>query len=275
MTTTQTPTETPSKKSRTKHGTKTGAQSRPKVRINPRIRERRIEVQREAGRRRLRVLLVVSCVLSVAGLTFLAVTSPMLDVDRIRIAGAHHMTDAEVRSASGVHVHDHLLFVDTGAVARRVERLPWVAKASVKRDLPGTLQVTIREYVPIAFVRVPDGVMLVAGNGHVIGHADTPPPGGIEIKGVRQAPGVGDLLSPPDAAGIVAHLPVALATQVVAVDVSGNGLALVLASGQIRLGNSTQLDAKAASALAVLAHLDTKPFTYIDVSTPARPVSHS
>lgn len=262
MTTTQTPTEAET-------------EPRPRVRINPRIRERRIEVQREAGRRRLRVLLVVSCVLSVAGLAFLAVTSPVLDIDHIRVAGTQHVTDAEVVSASGVHVHDHLLFVDLGKAARRIERLPWVAHASVTRDLPGTVNVTIREYVPIAFVRVPHGVMLVAGNGHVIARAATPPPGAIEIKGVRQPPGAGDLLAPPDAAGIVAHLPRALATQVVAVDVSGDGLALILASGQIRLGNARDLDAKAASALAVLAHLGTQPFSYIDVSTPARPTSHT
>ena len=45
--------------------------------------------------------------------------------------------------------------------------------------------------------------------------------------------------------------------------------------GEIRLGNSRDLDAKAASALAVLAHLGTGPFTYIDVSTPDRPTSHA
>src|SRR5512141_3460219 len=112
----------------------------PRTRINPRIRERRIEVQREAGRRRLRVLLVVTSVLSAAGLAFLTITSPLLDVDTIKVAGARHVTAAQVRAAAGVHVHDHLLFVDTGAVARRLERLAWVAHASVQTDLPGTLK---------------------------------------------------------------------------------------------------------------------------------------
>jgi cell division protein FtsQ len=262
MTTTETPPEVE-------------AEARPRIRINPRIRERRIEVQREAGRRRLRVLLVVSCVLSIAGLTFLAVTSPLLDVDRIRVDGAQHVTDAQVRAATGVHLHDHLLFVDAASVARRIETLPWIAHASVKRDFPGTLQVIVREYVPIAFVKVPDGVMLVAGNGHVIAHADTAPAGATEIRGVRAAPAAGDLLAPPVAAGLVAHLPGALRRQVTAVDVSNDNLALVLASGQIRLGDSRDLPAKAASALAVMAHLGAQTWSYIDVSTPSRPTSHT
>ena len=103
------------------------------VGIDPRIRERRIEVQRQAGRRRLRVLLVASSVVSAAGLVFLTITSPVLDVDRIRVAGTQNLTVAQVRAASGVHAHDHLLFVDTGTVARRIEKLSWVEHASVHR----------------------------------------------------------------------------------------------------------------------------------------------
>ena len=250
--------------------------SLPPEGIDPRIRERRIEVQRQAGRRRLRVLLVVSSVISAAGLVFLLLTSPMLDVDRVRVTGTQHVTVAQVLAASGVHVHDHLLFVDTGAAARRIEQMPWVARASVQRDLPGTLKITIHEYTPAAFVRVAGGVVLVAANGHVIATAKSAPPHTVEVRGVRRAPGVGDLLAPPDAAGIVGRLPRALGSQVAAVDVSGNGLALDLAAGgEIRLGNTSELGAKAASAQAVLAHLAAAPFAYIDVSTPDRPISHA
>ena len=255
--------------------TSTPTQAPAPVRINPRIRERRIEVQRAAGRRRLRVLLVITSVLSAAGLAFLTITSPLLDVDTIRVTGARHVTVAQVRTASGVHVHDHLLFVDTGAVAHRLERLAWVEHASVKTDLPGTVQITIGEYTPVAYVRMRNGVMLVAANGHVIAAARTAPARTIEVRGVRRVPTAGALLSPPDAAGIVGRLPRALATRVVAVDVGGAAPVLDLAGGgEIRLGDTSDLDAKAASALAVLARLGTDHFSYIDVSTFDRPVSH-
>jgi cell division protein FtsQ len=261
MTTTETPTPVPTP---------------PPERIDPRIRERRIEVQREAGRRRLRVLLVVTSVLSAAGLAFLTITSPLLDVDTIKVAGARHVTAAQVRAAAGVHVHDHLVFVDTGAVARRIERLAWVEHASVKSDLPGTLDITIGEYTPVAYVRMRAGVMLVAANGHVIAAARTAPARAVEIRGVRRVPAAGALLAPPDAAGIVARLPAALATRVAAVDVSGSGPVLDLAGGgEIRLGDTNNVDAKAASALAVLAQFGTAHFAYIDVSTPDRPISHT
>jgi cell division protein FtsQ len=247
----------------------------PPVRINPRIRERRIEVQREAGRRRLRVLLVVTSVLSAAGLAFLTITSPLLDVDAIRVAGARHVTAAQVRAASGVHLHDHLLFADTGAIARRLERLAWVDHASVSTDLPGTVEIRVTEYAPVAYVRMRRGVMLVAANGHVIAPARRAPARTVEVRGIRRVPAAGALLSPPDAAGIVTRLPRALASRVVAVDVSGAGPVLDLTGGgEIRLGDTSDLGAKAASAQAVLAQIGAGRFEYIDVSTPDRPVSH-
>lgn len=246
------------------------------VRINPRIRERRIEVIRQAGRRRLRVLLVVSIVLSTAGLAFLAVTSPMLDVDRITVTGAQHVTAAQVRAASGVRMHDHLLFVDLGKATRRLEQLPWVRTATVRRDLPGTLRISVSEYTPVAYVRVPGGVVLLAANGHAIDRAKTPPAHTVEIRGVRRPPAAGELLAPPDAAGVVAQLPTALAQRVGAVDVSGDGIALdVVGNGEIRLGDSSDLAAKGASALAVLGHIGAAHYSYIDVSTPDRPSSHA
>jgi cell division protein FtsQ len=243
------------------------------VRIDPRIRERRIEVTREAGRRRLRVLLVVSIGLSAAGLAFLVVTSPVLDVDRVVVTGASHLSNAQIRAATGVHTHDHLLFVDTGAATRRIEQLPWVETARVRRSLPGTLDVAVKEYVPVAYVRVTGGVMLIAANGHVIARGAAAPPHTVEVRGVRRAPNAGELLAPPDASGIVGRLPAALAQRVAAIDVGGDQLALAVAgNGEVRLGDSTDLAAKSASALAVLGHLGATHFAYIDVSIPSRPV---
>jgi cell division protein FtsQ len=247
----------------------------PPARIDPRIEERLIEVQREAGRRRLRILLIVSCVSSALGLAYLVVMSPFLDVDHVTVTGQRHVTTAQVRGAARVRHGDHLLLVDTGAVARRIERIPWVRAASVKRDLPGTLRVTITEYTPVAYVRVGDAVMLVAANGHVIARVPRVRAGAVEIRGIRRAP-VGDVLAPPGVAGIVPRLPRALAQRVEAVDVSGSGIALELrGGGEIRLGDSSDLAAKAASAQAVLDHLAGTPFSYIDVSTPDRALSHA
>jgi cell division protein FtsQ len=247
----------------------------PGFRMDPRIRERRIAVQRAIGRRRLRILLVGASTLIALGIAFLVVNSPILDVDRVEVVGARHLRVADVRAATRVHHRDALLFVDTGAVARRVEHLPWVKNAVVRRDFPGTLRVTVTEYEPTAYVRSGSAVVLIASNGRAVARVKAPPAGATQVLGVVRAPDVGELLSPPESANVIPQLPRALATQVVALNVAGTDLALELArGGAIRLGNTSELAAKADAALAVLAKIGDTRFAYIDVSTPSTPVLH-
>ena len=245
----------------------------PVPRVDPRIRERRIAVQRALGRRRLRILLVIAAAVVAVGVAFLVIDSPLLDVDRVQVEGAAHLSAAQIRAATGVKNGAPLLFVDTATVRHRLEQLPWVRARAVQRVYPATVRVTVTEYQPAVFVRSGASVVLIASNGHTIAHVAHAPAGVKEIRGVRAAPVDGELLSPPEAAGVVAQLPRALADQVVAVDIADAGIALDLArGGSIRLGRATDLDAKAAAALAVLARRGTTPFSYIDVSTPATPV---
>jgi cell division protein FtsQ len=242
--------------------------------IDPRIRERRIEVIREAGRRRLRITLVVAITVLVIGVVFLVLHSPLLDVDHVRVTGEQRESAGEVEAAARVRLGDPLLFVDTGAIARRVERMPWVEKARVRRDLPGTITITVTDFVPTSYVRAPDGrLALIAADGRVIAMAKTAPAKSVEIRGERVAPPVGSLISPPAVANVGVHLPARLRAQVVAIDVT-NGFALELrGGGEVRLGTLTRLTAKGDAALAVLDHLHGAAFTYIDVSAPSAPVS--
>ena len=259
--------------------------------IDPRIRERRIEVLREAGRRRLRVTLVIASMIVVIGLTYHAVHSPLLDLDRIRVTGSHREPVSEILNAARVRSGAPLLLVDTGAVARRVERLPWVAHARVQRDLPGTLRVEITEYAPTAFVRLSAAkVALVASTGRVIAFSRTRPPQALKIVGERVA-AMGSRLEPRGISDIMRRLPPHLASRVGAVDVGGASIVLDLRGAppagsacrgvtgvvpgheQIRLGTLDAIRAKGVAALSVLNELASHPFSYIDVSVPQSPVS--
>jgi len=244
------------------------------VPIDPRIRERRIEVIREAGRRRLRITLVVASAIIVVGVAFLAVHSPLLDLDHVRVTGAQRESASDVQTAARLHLGAPLLFVDTGAVARRVEQLPWVQRAVVHREFPGTLTIASTDYVPTSYVRRPDGsVVLIASSGRAVALSRNTPGVAVEIRGVRVAPSVGSLLSPPAAADVIRQLPGRLRGLVGAIDV-GDTFALELRSGgQVRLGTLEHLRAKGIAALGVLDHLAGQGFEYIDVSAPLAPVS--
>ncbi len=245
--------------------------------VDPRLRDRRRAVQREKERHRLRVVLAVLAVPAAFGAGILLLRSAAFDVDHVRVSGTVHVSGGEVRDAAAVDPGTPLAFLDTGAVAARVERLPWVADAEVSRKWPGTVLVEVSEHTPVAFVRNPSGAsVLVAEGGTVLGVAETPPQGSVEITGVRRLPDPGDVLVPAGAAGIVGDLPDSLASRVATVDLGDAGVSVRLAFGpEIRLGDIDDIEAKGAAAEAVMERLGDAAVDYIDVSVPAAPVAGS
>lgn len=242
--------------------------------IDPRIHARRLEVARAAARRRLRVTMAVASAVVVAGLAYLVVHSPLLDVDRVRVEGTRNLTADQVVAAAGVERGAPLLVLDTAAAERRVEDLVWVADARVERVFPGTVRVVVSERVVTAYVRRDAGtVVLLAADGRAVALAPEPPAGALEIVGVRRAPDVGELVSPPGAAGVVRDLPGVLAARVARVDVGGAGVTLLLADGpEVRLGDTGRAAEKGAAALAVMEDNADRPLAYVDVSDPAHAV---
>src|SRR5262249_48910386 len=111
----------------TKMRSRTAAAPRPASKaIDPRIRERRVAALRAQGRRRLRWMVGVVVLAALAAAAWAVTHSSLLDVERVRVTGTQQATPAQVRFAAGVKPGDAILFVDTGAIARNVERVAWI-----------------------------------------------------------------------------------------------------------------------------------------------------
>src|SRR5205085_5328919 len=130
--------------------------------VDPRVAKRRQDVARAAGRRRLRILLVVGGVVAFFGGLIGLALSPALDVDRVEVRGAGHTSLAAVLGATGLDARGHpMVTVDRFALAGKVERLPWVDTAAVTRRWPNVVRVTVVERAPLGVIGVPGGVALV------------------------------------------------------------------------------------------------------------------
>ncbi len=241
--------------------------------VDPRMRDRRVAVQRDAGRRRLRRLLLALAVLAIATAAVGVVLSPLLAVDDIAIAGAGDRAP-EVRAVADDDLGSALLLLDTGGVADRVETLPWVASARVERELPNTVRITVTPRVPVAFARAADGTVgLVDGRGVVLAVAPSPPLGLVELTGVTDVPPLGERVDARDAARVAAGLG-PLAGRVATITVVDGRAALRIVSGpEVRLGTLDRVEEKARAADAVLGATALGALTYIDVSVPSAPVT--
>lgn len=241
-----------------------------------RLRARRESVAKANTRRRRTRLLVAAGVLTAILLGFLATFSPLLDVDRIVVIGAEHTASSTVISASGLHPGQALAYLDAGSVRRRIETLPWVGHAVVRRSWSGVVRIEITERRPAAALHAPDGTWrLVDVSGRILATVNEQPAGLVVVAGASAAGGPGSEIDEQAGFALKAAdaLPPSLAPRIKAVVTLGDGtLDLQLDHGIVHLGTPEQLGAKYLAVVAILAQLKPTDVRILDVRVPGSPV---
>jgi cell division protein FtsQ len=250
-----------------------------RVVVDPRMRSRRIEVQRGAGRRRLRRALTAVGTLAVLAAAYVAVHSPLLDVDHVRVSGGEHTDPAAVAVASGVPRGAPLVTLDTGAVARRVEALPWVRTARVERRWPGTIGIAISERRPAATMPAGEGrTALVDATGRVLAVVDAGtagaalPPGLPAVTGAGGHPQAGDTLGPRARRAVEVARAVGESLPGTVTEVSTDLDATLVSGGKVRFGSVDDLDEKIVAVETVLTDVDVACLKVLDVRVPGSPI---
>jgi cell division protein FtsQ len=223
------------------------------------------------------VLLVLGFIAVVAA-AISSVFSPLLDVDEVTVSGATGARAEQVQTAARIEKGAPLLLLDTASAKTRIEALPWVASASVDRELPGTLAIRVTERAPVAWVAGTDGsIRLVDATGYEVSVVPTIPAGLPALGGIAVDPSITTTF--PVAARVAAELTPTLRPMVAGVVVAHDQAALLLVGGvQVRLGVPHGINAKSRATEAVLAAIANRentgaPVTYIDVRVPSAPVT--
>lgn len=247
--------------------------------MDPRFRRRRMEVRRQEGRRRFRVLVGVTAVVAVGCGGWAATDSVLLDLDRVVVEGAVHTTADDARFASGLRRGEPMLEVDTDAALRGVESLPWVQEATVRRQWPGQVRIRLTEREPVAVTPTEaGGVALLDGTGRVLEITDAAPPGMPVLTGLPPVGRPGTTIGIEGVATlqVAVALPAELRARIAGLAPSagaGGEVELRLnPEGMVRLGPPEDLDRKFTAIRAVLAQVDLRNLAVLDVRRPDSPV---
>jgi len=81
--------------------------------------------------------------------------SPRFAITEIAIQGAHHVDADALRAQLPIHLGDNA-FVGLTDIARAVRDQPWVAAVEVRRVLPHTIAIALREHVAAAVAELGD-----------------------------------------------------------------------------------------------------------------------
>jgi cell division septal protein FtsQ len=93
---------------------------------------------------------------------------PAFHAAGVDVHGARLLSHQAVLDAAGIDDTQSIFTVDGEVIRQRLERLPWVRRASVETELPATVRITIVEWEPVLELRRGGTSVLVAGGGATV-----------------------------------------------------------------------------------------------------------
>lgn len=119
-------------------------------------------------------------------------TTPYLAIKKINVAGVQKITKEEMMELSGLKEGQNLLSFDADEVALKLKANPWVDTVEVKRGVPDTVDIIVRERQPIALVKL-DSLYVMDSHGVVFKRfsaeedgLDLPVVTGLTIEGMKE-----------------------------------------------------------------------------------------
>jgi cell division protein FtsQ len=91
-----------------------------------------------------------------------------LAIDQVKITGQSETSEVNILDSLEIEQFESLFTFDLDAARERVEALPWVARATLRKLYPDTLEVAVSERLPYALWQNGDTVSLIDPQGTVI-----------------------------------------------------------------------------------------------------------
>jgi cell division protein FtsQ len=229
------------------------------------------------AKRRRRVLLSTIGVLAVlvAGIVAAAGYSPVLALRTVTVDGTKMLSPEQIQAALAPLHGKPLPQISEEDVAALLQPLVQVKQVTAQARPPSTLQVHVRERVPLALVKQGDSFQLVDADGVRLGTATDPAAVSLPVIDSGQGALAKDLFHA--ITGVLGALPAdVLAKLSDASAESADAVELKLVDGQtIIWGNAGEKELKARVLAALLkAPADPKsPVRIYDISVPRHPVT--
>ena len=221
--------------------------------IDPRLVERRRVVAESRARKSISRLLKVMVVIAVLGGVVWLALSPALRVKEVRSAGIVQSSTHSFLASEGVRAGAPMVLLRPTQIEQGLEDDPWVAKATVELDWPGTVIVRVEERTPVAWVETRGGWGRRALDGVALPSSTIPDGslGWIRLPDLIE----GDGVAAPEILGsleFVVALPEGLRAEVRMNKEENGEIWAQVAGFRVRLGRPVEMTAKALSLTALL-----------------------
>lgn len=115
--------------------------------------KRRHERQKRRRRRRRRIILVVLVVILLcAGIFCLLFLTPFFLIQKTAYYGYEQVAEEEIAAAAAIPIGENTFKIKMSEIEERVEKLPYVKDARVRRKLPDCINIMVFERKAVAYV---------------------------------------------------------------------------------------------------------------------------
>jgi cell division protein FtsQ len=201
--------------------------------------------------------------------------TPLFDVRDVRVLGVARISPEEIVDLARVAEGSNLLLMSTDQVASSVRSNPWVAEVRVRRELPSTIVVQVRERVPVGWVPGPEGGGVVLAEDGTVVARRARPRALVTVGRMEILPEPGDRV--PELRPqlrVVGSLPPHLRGEVARASLQGGEVVLRLRAGpRVLYGRPEGLPAKRAALESLLRWVEQQGIeaAYLDLRAPGTP----
>jgi cell division protein FtsQ len=94
-----------------------------------------------------------------------AANSAGMRIAEVSLSGQRQVSREEIFAAAGVTANSSLLFLDVADAREKLEAIPWIAEATVRKLYPDRLQITVTEREAFALWQLNGKVSVIAADG--------------------------------------------------------------------------------------------------------------
>lgn len=123
------------------------------------------QMRKKKANRRLIILLAIFFLLIIS---VIYLQSPLSQVQSIDIKGNGYLSKKEIIKQSGIKINDNFWEVDTSESEKMIKKLPEVKDVIVKKQLPNSIEITLKEYQYMAYVQKGKSYYPVFSNGKIL-----------------------------------------------------------------------------------------------------------
>lgn len=117
---------------------------------------------------RIQILKWTSICILLVGVIIAFMLSPIFNIKQINVEGISKLTSEEIISCSQIQQDVNIFKVHKSNTIAKIQEIPYVEVASITRELPSTLKITIKERIPQYIIEIVNGKAYIDSKGYIL-----------------------------------------------------------------------------------------------------------